>query len=109
HANHYDLLVTDNNMPKVTGVELVKKLRSAYMTLPVIMVAGIIPEELSRNPWLLAATLAKPFAPDELLETVDKVLRAAEKSREQIYPPPMTEVQPSADASDVRRFQSVLP
>src|ERR1041385_7209715 len=35
-ANRYDLLITDNRMPKVSGVELVKKMRSAHMTLPVI-------------------------------------------------------------------------
>ena len=27
-ANRYDLLITDNSMPKLTGVELVKKLRA---------------------------------------------------------------------------------
>jgi DNA-binding response OmpR family regulator len=80
HASSYDLLITDHNMPKVTGVELVKKLRSARMTLPVVLVSGAMPtEELSRNPLLqLAATLLKPFSPDELLGIVEKVLRAAE-------------------------------
>ena len=36
-ARNYDLLITDNKMPKVSGVELVKKLRSARMALPVIL------------------------------------------------------------------------
>ena len=27
HANNYDLLITDNNMPRMTGVELVRRLR----------------------------------------------------------------------------------
>ena len=31
----YDLLLTDNRMPKVTGVELLKKLHGARMILPV--------------------------------------------------------------------------
>src|SRR5947209_6247180 len=63
HARSYDLLITDNSMPKVSGLELVKKLRSAHMTLPVVLASGAIPtEELKRNPWLqLAATLLKPF------------------------------------------------
>jgi len=79
HASRYDLLITDHNMPKVTGVELVKKLRFARMTLPVVLASGAIPtEELDRNPSLqLAATLLKPFTMDELLGTVKKVLRAA--------------------------------
>jgi DNA-binding NtrC family response regulator len=79
-AKPYDLLITDHNMPKITGVELVKSLRLAHMALPVVMVAGILPwEELAQNPSLaLAATILKPFALDELLDTVTNVLQMAE-------------------------------
>jgi DNA-binding response OmpR family regulator len=80
HAHSYDLLITDNNMPKLSGMELLKKLRSASMTLPVILASGELPtEELDRNPWLqLAATLVKPFSCGQLLETVRSVLHAAD-------------------------------
>jgi DNA-binding response OmpR family regulator len=73
-AKPFDLLITDHMMPKITGVELIKSVRSARMTLPVVMVAGIFPagELASLN---LAATLLKPFIVAELLETVDTVLR----------------------------------
>jgi len=27
HDSHYDLLITDNSMPKVTGLELIQKVR----------------------------------------------------------------------------------
>jgi DNA-binding response OmpR family regulator len=79
-AISYDLLITDHNMPKKTGVELVKSLRSARMALPVVMVAGSLPmEELAQNPSLeLAATILKPFGLDELLDTVTTVLQMAE-------------------------------
>ena len=72
----FNLLITDNHMPKLTGVELVKKLRSANMTLPVIMATGKLPmEALGRSPSIeLAALLPKPFSFEELLETVRKVL-----------------------------------
>jgi DNA-binding NtrC family response regulator len=75
-ANHYDLLVTDNNMPRVTGVELIKMLRSVDMTLSVILASGTVPtEELIQNPWLrLDAMLPKPFTTDQLLRTVKKIL-----------------------------------
>ena len=87
-ARHYDLLIIDNNRPNLGGVELVKMLHSACMTLPVIMASGAIPtEELNRHPGLqLAATLLKPFTLDELLGTVKKVLRARDSSRERIEP-----------------------
>jgi two-component system chemotaxis response regulator CheY len=76
--NSYDLLLTDHDMPKVAGVELLKKLHAARMTLPVILASGTIPmKELSRHPWLqIDATLLKPYTPDELLATVRKVLFA---------------------------------
>jgi DNA-binding NtrC family response regulator len=73
----YDLLITDHNMPKVTGVELVKMVRSARMTLAVVLASGSLPVELlNRDSTLqLAATLLKPFTCDELLETVEQALR----------------------------------
>lgn len=78
-AKNYDLLITDNNMPNLSGLELVMKLRSARMALPVILTSGALPiwdESLQ-----LAAMLPKPFSIDELLGTVKEVLRAAESAR----------------------------
>ena len=98
-AESYDLLIADHNMPKLTGVELLKKLRAARMDLPVVMVTGAIPtEELSRHPWLkLAATLRKPFTSDEPLATVKEVLRATAGATESIPPSTTTQSHPSAD------------
>src|SRR5579862_317214 len=86
----FNLLITDHNMPKLTGVELVRKLRSARMALPVILVTGKLPTEaLAQNPSLrLAAMLPKPFSIDELLETVRTVLRATDHAPESLEPLP---------------------
>ena len=80
HAGSYDLLITDNVMPKVTGVMLLEKLRAARMTLPVIMATSALPTALfARGPWLQpVATLLKPYTSAELLRTVKKVLREAD-------------------------------
>ena len=79
HANHFDLLITDHSMPRLSGLELVRKARCARMTLPVILASGSLPtDELERHPWLqVAATLLKPVYPRQLLETVKEVLRAS--------------------------------
>jgi DNA-binding response OmpR family regulator len=89
-AKPYDLLITDHQMPKVTGIELVKSLRLARMALPVVMVAGEPPaRELARSLSLqIAATLEKPFVVADLLATVENVLRANGSPREQIKPLP---------------------
>jgi DNA-binding response OmpR family regulator len=74
--NSYDLAITDNKMPRMTGVEMIEKLRSASMALPVIMATGQLPlNEFARKPWLKpTATLQRPFSNDDLLEVVKKVL-----------------------------------
>jgi DNA-binding response OmpR family regulator len=79
-ASHYNLLITDNTMPKISGLELVKMVRSARMTLPVVMASGSIPTEaLNRDSTLqLAATLVKPFTMQELVGTVEGIVRATE-------------------------------
>jgi DNA-binding response OmpR family regulator len=67
-------------MPKVTGIEMVKKLHAARMNLPVIMATAIFPhEEFILHPWLEAVpALLKPFRAAELLSTVRKVLSASD-------------------------------
>ena len=74
----YDLVVTDNKMPNMTGVEMIALLRSARMTVPVIMATGILPlKEFALKPWLKPdAMLQRPFPSDDLLNTVKEVLRA---------------------------------
>jgi DNA-binding response OmpR family regulator len=80
--NGYDLLITDNNMPNVTGLDLLKKLHAARMALPVIMATGTFPrDEFTRQPWLVpVAMLLKPYAIAELLGTVQEVLRASNRA-----------------------------
>jgi len=73
----YDLLITDNSMPHVSGVELLKKVHEARMALPAIMATARLPEEdFAEYPALRpAATLLKPFKLSDLLGTVRDVLR----------------------------------
>jgi DNA-binding response OmpR family regulator len=78
-AKSYDLLITDHNMPKITGVELVRHMRSARMGLPVVMVTGELPEDDpdSPPPLQIAATVLKPFSLEALIATVKSALRGA--------------------------------
>jgi DNA-binding response OmpR family regulator len=97
-ANYYNLLITEHSLPRLTGVELVRKVRAAGMAVPVVLTAIRLPaEELARNPSLqLAAVLPKPFYISELLETVKAVLRATDGAPEQISSLPDWRSQPSA-------------
>jgi two-component system, OmpR family, response regulator len=97
-VNNYNLLITEHSLPKLTGVELVKKLRAAHMAVPVVLAAVRLPApELVRDPSLqLAAVLPKPFYISELLKMVRAVLHAADSACERIAPLPNRLSQPSA-------------
>jgi len=77
--NDYDLLITDNELPTLSGVDLLKRLHAACFVLPVIMATGNYPqEEFIRQPFLPPATvLLKPYSMATLLKVVDGVLCAA--------------------------------
>jgi two-component system, cell cycle response regulator CpdR len=81
NATRYDLLITDNSMPRLTGVELIKKLNEARIPVRVILASGVAPDE--ETELRLAATLPKPFTLEELLETVKKVLGGADSYESQ--------------------------
>ena len=73
----YQLLITDYDLPGISGLELIKRLRAAQLALPVVLVVGSTPPpKLDRDLSVqLAATLRKPIAVDALLDTVNIVLR----------------------------------
>ena len=84
--DHYDLIITDNEMPHVTGVELLQKLHAARTVIPVILVSGTMPSEELKQPALLwvEATLHKPYAIADLVKTVNKILGAPKNCRKQL-------------------------
>jgi twitching motility two-component system response regulator PilH len=85
--NHqrFDLLITDNSMPELTGIELLHRMRAGRVPLAAILVSGTLPkEEYPCAPWLHpAAILLKPYTPGDLLALVDTVLRVTIGFREQ--------------------------
>jgi CheY-like chemotaxis protein len=73
---NYDLMLTGQFLPKLSGVELLKKIHTTRMTLPVIMATGILPTwEFALHPCLQSVTmLRKPYTIDKLLGTVKSIL-----------------------------------
>ncbi len=76
--NDYALLVTDNNMPLVFGVELLKRIQAAQRFLPVIMATGSLPAwEYTSGSFLQPLTmLFKPYTIAEFIGVVREKLRA---------------------------------
>jgi CheY-like chemotaxis protein len=76
----YDLLVTDNDMPRLTGLKLIERIRKAGMVLPVIVASGTFSAESVRDyPQLqIAAVIPKPSRKLEFLDAVRNVLSSQE-------------------------------
>jgi CheY-like chemotaxis protein len=73
-----DIIVTDYQMPVMTGGELVEKLRQHDETkdTPVIMLTArsfAIPQE-QQDDLRIAGCLSKPFSPKELLGNIEDIL-----------------------------------
>ena len=74
----YDLILTDYNMPRLNGLNLVARMRAAGMTVPVIVVSGALElGETSDYPGLqLNAIVQKSFEFRNVLDAVMRVLPA---------------------------------
>jgi two-component system, OmpR family, alkaline phosphatase synthesis response regulator PhoP len=88
--DRFDLVIVEEDMPKVTGLELVKALRSEDVMTPVILVLGTMPAKESKpNKWReIQAILIKPYTVAELCKTVKEVLRAAATNASSGFGPP---------------------
>jgi two-component system chemotaxis response regulator CheY len=77
-AQHYDLIVTDINMPDINGLELISFVRNnpRYDHLPVIIVSTERSEEDKKRGMALGAAgyIAKPFKSSELQEIIKKTI-----------------------------------
>ena len=76
---HFNLLITDHNMPGLTGIDLLTLARRSGMRLPVILVSGTSKpmQDLSCSNFDVTAFLPKPFGFDDLICTVEEMLRTA--------------------------------
>jgi DNA-binding response OmpR family regulator len=75
-----DLLITDCQMPRLTGLELIGRLRNNPQTadIPVFMLTAKgyeLSHELLFGQLRVLRVVAKPFSPRELLQDVDAVLQ----------------------------------
>ena len=74
----YDLLITDNTMPKMTGVELVKNIKSITPQLPVIFLSGHLTQsriiELQEMP--MTKAMPKPYTFHELANALSALLES---------------------------------
>ena len=71
-----DLVVTDLAMPQMNGTELGRVLQQIWPGVNVLYMSGSLRETVIDELPADCGFLAKPFAPDELMDAVDRVLGA---------------------------------
>ena len=88
-VNDYDLLIADNDLPKGTGLDLLKKVHATRMAMPVVMATGAVTAwAFAQYPWLQPdAVLIKPYTFVELLVTVREVLHPTVAAYVELEPP----------------------
>ena len=73
-----DIITTDYQMPVMTGLELIEKLRETEVTrdIPVILLTArsFAIEEEQKQQLKISECLSKPFSPKELLRSIEDIL-----------------------------------
>jgi two-component system, chemotaxis family, chemotaxis protein CheY len=78
-AQHVDLVLTDQNMPRMDGIALVKQLRTLqnFAGTPMLILTTESSDEMKQKGKAAGATgwLVKPFDPAKLLDVIKRVIR----------------------------------
>ncbi len=80
---HFDLVITDINMPNINGLELISFLKSNqnYATIPIIIVSTEGSQKDREKGFKLGADeyIVKPFDPADMQEKVQEMLKRDKK------------------------------
>lgn len=78
-AQNFDLILTDQNMPRLDGLSLTRKLREHpnFKSTPILMLTTESSDLMKQSGRAAGATgwLVKPFDPARLLEVIEKVIK----------------------------------
>jgi two-component system chemotaxis response regulator CheY len=78
-ASDFDLVLTDQNMPRLDGIGLTKKLREhpKFKATPILILTTESSDQMKQAGRAAGATgwLVKPFDPNKLIEVIGKVIR----------------------------------
>ncbi|MBK8793847.1 MAG: response regulator [Holophaga sp.] len=77
-GSRYDLIISDQRMPELTGLELVTRIRATGSSIPILLTSGYglegMESELARDPHL--RTLLKPFSFRRLFQLAKELLES---------------------------------
>jgi len=86
NPNSFDLLITDLNMPDITGDELLKKIKAIRSDFPVIICSGFIEQIDIQHIKNLShvAYISKPFKQSDIAKKIRSVLEHSSKQKKSL-------------------------
>jgi DNA-binding NtrC family response regulator len=99
---HYDVLILDIMMPKMDGLEVLRRVKETHPDIDVIMVTGLSQIETAVRSMKLGAFdyLPKPFDPDELKLVVRRALERRQLLQENL--------ELRSEVSSKYRFENII-
>ncbi len=80
NRDNIDFIISDWNMPQMTGIELLRKVRGSeeYATTPFLMVTAEAQQEniIEAVQAKVSNYIVKPFTPETLAQKIDKIFSA---------------------------------
>lgn len=77
-AKTFNLILTDQNMPRMDGISLIRSLRALphYASVPILVLTTESGDEMKQSARAAGATgwLVKPFDPKRLIDVMKKVM-----------------------------------
>jgi two-component system NtrC family response regulator len=83
----YDVIISDVQMPDISGLELVKQVREKNEEIPIIIITafGSVENAIQASGVGADDYLIKPFTKEQLIFTIEKILRYRKLKTENIY------------------------
>jgi DNA-binding response OmpR family regulator len=96
-AGTFDLLVTDKNLPGISGIEISQVVRNLYPVLPILVITGYASEESALEALNLGVSdyVLKPLDLNDFRKTVEKIMAKEVEKRE--MPIAMAPLRPTPD------------
>jgi DNA-binding response OmpR family regulator len=88
HHNNklYDLIITDIQMPELSGVELIRKIRESGVNIPILAITGFSNRQLVNDLEQSGCNeiLDKPFHMNEFLDRISQLLETVNTENEAV-------------------------
>ncbi|MCK4440412.1 MAG: EAL domain-containing protein [Sulfurovaceae bacterium] len=83
--NKFDLVITDINMPKLNGIDMIKKIREIEINIPILILSSHTDTEsfLKSIKYRIHGYILKPFQKKQFIKTINSIIKEIKKNKNQ--------------------------